>query len=200
MSEDTLEIVSSYSASAEKLGDAGEAVTANELRNLGFLVVRNLYLPYNGHLTEIDIVAISEFGLFIIENKNYAGVVYGSLDDRYWYVKYSILGGRKLLNPITQNNIHRSSLVSLDCIKDLVPEKYIFSPVIFNDKCKLNINGADKKVFTLSKFVEVYKGYITDREPCLSKDKVKYLYDNLKEYSDCSDFMRLLHVVTLKGG
>lgn len=200
MSEDTFEIVSSYFASAEKLGDAGEAVTANELRSLGFSVVRNLYFPYNNHYTEVDIIAVSKYGVFVVENKNYAGEILGDVSDKYWYVRYSLLNERRLLNPVIQNNMHVNALEKLKILKGLVPDNYIFSPVIFNDKCKLNVTNADKKVFTLERFSKVYKEYIKDKKPLLSDGDVFKIYNILKKYSDYSGFMKVLHVLSLKGG
>lgn len=44
---------------ADVKGDVGEIITASSLRsNCDMTVVRNIYLPYKDHFTEVDMVAI----------------------------------------------------------------------------------------------------------------------------------------------
>ena len=63
-----------------ELGEIGEYVTAHTLQDdLGLKVVRNIYLPVDSKFTEIDMIAISSHGLFVIENKNYKGLIIGML-------------------------------------------------------------------------------------------------------------------------
>lgn len=200
MSEDSIEMMNSYMPSAYKQGDVGEVITASELRSLGMNVIRNLYFPYKDRFTEVDMIGISAFGIFIVENKNYTGKVVGNINDKYWNVNYSMFNNARLLNPVLQNELHKSVIVPL--IKsnfDSIDEKYIFRPVIFNDKCELSIKNSEKDVFTLSRFKNVYSSYAENGKEVISSDYQLKLYDFLCSFSNISDLMRLLHVVLMKG-
>lgn len=163
------------------LGDVGEAITANQLRQY-MNIIRNVYLPINGRFTEIDMIGISEIGIFVIENKNYSGVVVGDITDKYWKVKYSGFFGWRLYNPVMQNKRHKEA-VQLLLDGSTKSELPIFSPVIFNGKAKLNITNSEKFVFSVSSFIEAYKTVKLRR---LSAEDVNELTNLFRLFSDQS--------------
>jgi hypothetical protein len=70
-------------------GVIGEKITAVILKFLNkseYKVVNNLVLMLGDQTTQIDHVVISEFGIFVIETKNYKGW--------YWEVKTQCTGRR----------------------------------------------------------------------------------------------------------
>ena len=94
---------------ADVKGDVGEIITASSLRNnCDMTVIRNIYLPYKDHFTEVDMVAIGRLGIFVIENKNYDARVTGNIRDKYWNVEYSQWCTYKLYNPLFQNFLYQS--------------------------------------------------------------------------------------------
>lgn len=170
------------------IGDIGEVLTANALRNCGLTVIRNLYLPYKDRTVEVDMVAICSGGVFVVENKNYRGVVEGFTGDEYWKVKYGYRV-HKLYNPLKQNNLHISVLNGI--IGNNIPLKNI---VIFNDCVdRLSIRGDGSGwVFTLSSFIQKYKLW------SLKGDiDIKEVVGILNKYSDMSEETRLRHVSSL---
>lgn len=184
------ELYESYISSPYKLGDVGEVLTSQALRNeLGMKVLRHIYLPYRGRLTEIDIIALSSKGIFIIENKNYNATIYGCATRKYWKACYKY-NSSYLYNPILQNRLHKDVFKSV-----FNTDLPIFSPVIFNDKANLNISGCDKSVFLLSKFVERYKNFNPDNE--ISSFDLNKLTTCIKSYSDASDEAMSLHLSML---
>lgn len=178
-------------------GDVGEVITAYMLRDLGFRVLRNLYLPYKNKFTEIDMVAISRYGIFVIENKNYKATIKGTKDAKYWKVEYPLYTCR-LYNPVMQNDLHRDVLRELLKRNDIETE-YLFNTVIFNDKCNLYVN-AEKSVFKLSDFIDIYTKFIKNRDGLLTDSMCDKTYDLLGQYSDTSVLMRLHHCLMLKRG
>lgn len=176
-------------------GDVGEVITASELRKLGIEVIRNVYIPKDYHYTEIDIIGVSKIGIFIIENKNYNGVVQGSKSDKFWTVNYGIWGSSKLYNPIMQNTIHKNAVIKL-----LRRYGYsnipIFQPVIFNDKVNLYTKGTEKYVFTLSEFI---KAYTSVKISSLDDNLVLELSSFFSKYSNLSNEMKQKHIDLLKG-
>lgn len=174
-------------SNADLMGDVGEVITANALRHLGIEVLRNVYLPVEHHFLEIDMIGVCSLGLFVIENKNYSGVIEGSKSDYYWTVSYNF-ESHKLYNPIMQNQKHK------DVVQTILDENNInvpiFSPVIFNDKATLNLQGVEKKVFTLSSFKDAYKSV---SKKFIDDVRIKELIKLFARYSNISDDMKVLH-------
>lgn len=195
MSDDMLELIDSYFPTAYKLGDVGEVITANTLRNECKLdIIRTIYLPSRGHLTEIDMIGISPLGVFVIENKNYKGTIEGTMQDRYWKVRYNQFNFERLYNPVLQNELHRQvvrglleSLGYLD-----VP---VYNVVIFNDKGHLKLRDVEKNVFSLSSFIEVYNSVNKD---LVSRDLQSKISSLLRKFSDISEDTKLLHLSLLR--
>ena len=68
---------------AEWKGRYGEKMTEWELNLVRLFgrkgyVLRNIYVPKNnGETSEIDVVFITQKGIFVIESKNYSGWIFG---------------------------------------------------------------------------------------------------------------------------
>lgn len=175
-------------------GDVGEILTSSELRSLGLKVIRNVYIPKDVRYTEIDIIGVSNIGIFVIENKNYNGVVYGTKSSKYWLADYGFYGQSYFLNPIIQNSMHKNSVIKL-LRRNGYSNIPVFQPVIFNDKVNLNTKDTDKYVFTLSDFVKAYTSVTVSN---LDDSLVMELSSLFSRYSDMSDEMKKIHVSLLK--
>lgn len=186
-------------------GDTGEVVTASTLRDLGMKIVRNLYIPYDGIYTEVDMLGISRAGLFIIENKNYEGKVL-ALDNKskYWRV-HSNCSVSSMLNPCEQNYLHKRAIEGVlprPLLRVLGVNKeswgHLYDCVIFNDRLS-KLRVCDKyrtKAFILRDFCEWYESIYKEN---ISDEDVSKLYDFFKPYSDMSVERRLEHIAQLKG-
>lgn len=64
---------------ADWIGRRGEKLTERELKLVKFFgrdgkVLRNVYVPKdNGETSEIDVLFITQKGIFVFESKNYSG-------------------------------------------------------------------------------------------------------------------------------
>lgn len=67
-------------------GSFGEYLIKYALANIpGYQkVLRNIYIPYNGKASEIDVIMIHEKGIFVFESKNYSGWIFGGLENAQW--------------------------------------------------------------------------------------------------------------------
>ncbi|MBR2250389.1 MAG: NERD domain-containing protein [Prevotella sp.] len=67
-------------------GDYGELRVSRILSQLpdGYHVFNDVYLEIKGRSSQIDHVVVSQYGVFIIETKNYSGAVYGSENAENW--------------------------------------------------------------------------------------------------------------------
>lgn len=105
-------------------GIMGEFWVRKELEKLPknkYTILNNIMLSDDFGTHQIDHIVLSNYGIFVIETKNYYGLIKGRDHDKNWC---QFLGKRKyyFLNPIHQNYGHikaLSNLLNLD-------EKYLY--------------------------------------------------------------------------
>ena len=96
----------------EWVGRHGEKLTERELKLVRFFgrkgkTLRNVYIPKdNGETSEIDVVYITQKGIFVFESKNYSGWIFGDEKDTYWTVMLPNRQKNRFYNPIKQNRTH----------------------------------------------------------------------------------------------
>ncbi len=76
-----------------------------------YTVFHGLYLPVGSSgTTELDHVVVSPHGVFVIETKNYSGMIFASPGDRSWTVTYPGGARRQIPSPVRQNRGHAKAL------------------------------------------------------------------------------------------
>lgn len=136
--------------------------------NVRFHLRHEKYILYNLVLgtdkkTQIDHILINSKGVFVIETKNYAGLIKGTETDFYW--KQYIQGEEKeFYNPIKQNEYHinmlKERLKSID-----IPYHSI---IAFSKKAKLAVISKTKVI------------YINDLSETIQNTKSTYVSDDLQ--------------------
>ena len=91
-----------------------------------YRLFHNVTLPVDGGTTQIDHVAVSRFGIFVIETKHYQGWIFGGERQRTWTQKI-YRHTSKFQNPLHQNYKHTKALEA--CL-ELPPEAF-HSVVVF---------------------------------------------------------------------
>lgn len=187
-SEEREEMERLYSSGPDVIGDWGEIITAIRLRQeLDMRVVRSLYIGKS----QIDMIGVSPYGLLVIENKNYHGLVVGSTKDKYWKAIYTPVEDYDLYSPVLQNEKHKEAvrkMLSLLGYADIP----VYSVVIFNDSTVLHVQDEHKTVFSLSDFIDRYKSYAGDT--VVSAEMCSRIADLLYKYQDGSAETLELHV------
>ncbi|MFC4994951.1 nuclease-related domain-containing protein [Rubritalea tangerina] len=95
----------------------GEKAVDRALKRLptdSYTIYHDIYLPRpdGKGTTQIDHLAVSRFGIFVIETKNYQGWIFGSERQRNW--TQSIYKKKyKFQNPLHQNKLHINALAAL---------------------------------------------------------------------------------------
>ena len=168
-------------------GFIGEYMVSTKLSFLSgeYHVFDDVYLNNNGHTTQIDHVIISPYGIFVIETKNYTGMILGTTDAEYW-TKVMYKNKYKFYNPIKQNRGH---IISLKRLLNL-PDKYFFPIVVFH-------NNAEIKVYTTEDVINFYylkKTINRYKEQILSENEVKELCNKLKSSLDTTKRKGKKHV------
>lgn len=189
---------------AERLGQQGEKRVAKllkqGLKDEDFRLYRNLILPMDEitegtpALTEVDLVLLTHFGVFVIEVKNYSGWIFGGEKQAQWTQKIFTKQTR-FKNPLHQNYKH--CLAVAHCL-ELV--EGLHSVVVFSDEASFK-TPLPKNVVNesgLLSFIAQYKGQIseTTRNTNLAFTRAVERLDIAQQQSD-SD-AKSLHLMQFK--
>ena len=117
------------------VGHIGENYTANNIKFVSKgIVLKDIYVDGSHGVQQIDIIAVTEKGIPVVEKKTYIGLIVGSAYDKQWTVIVS--RGKKrfaMKNPHHQNYGHIQAL----CEKfPKLKDKFI-DLVIFGNNAKL---------------------------------------------------------------
>lgn len=96
--------------------------------------------------TQIDHIVVSNYGIFVIETKNYKGWIIGNEFDDYW-TQIIFKRKEKLYNPIKQNFGHIQALKSV--LNEFGDVNYI-SIVAFTTKADLKVTANTDVVYTVN--------------------------------------------------
>lgn len=180
------------------LGKHGEDLTAKKLDVINFfgrngITLRNVYLPAEeGETSEVDLLYITQKGIFVIESKNYSGWIFGSENQYQWTA--SLPNGKKFhfYNPIKQNKTHIKWLQ--DYLKQDIP---MFSLIVFSERCelkKVTFNDPNVHVFNREyTYWAVRK--IWDSSPIvLSEEEIKAIANKLTPLTNADEATKCAHV------
>lgn len=101
-----------------------------------YQTLQNVILYGKNGMTQIDHLVISIYGIFIIETKNYHGVITGKTHSENWKVSY----GKKsypFRNPLKQNYAHEKTLRE---VCNLPKDSGIISMVVFPNQAILDVD------------------------------------------------------------
>lgn len=173
-------------------GAQGEYKTSRQFEGVKYphKIIYNCYIPKtNGETTEIDIVAITEKGIWVIENKNYKGWIFGDAYSKKWC---QTLNKNKYFfyNPIWQNKTH---IKYLNGILPTIPENYFKSIIVFNRAEIKKISLPDNNTYVLN--ISQFRNFI--REPhlnLLSQEQINNIYETLLPYTNVSKEQQKTHI------
>lgn len=182
-------------------GNYGEFLTFVYLEKLDFYkkLMTNLYIPKgDGTTTEIDLIMISETGIYVFESKNYSGWIFG--DERYKNWTQSLKNKQKnqFYNPIWQNKGHISAL---DAVLNLKEDNLYKSLIVFSERCelkKINITSPDVKVIKRNFLIKTINENINDSSTLLTKDQIDQLYLKLQEFAYADEITKEIHIKSIK--
>ena len=143
----------------------------------------------SGVSSQIDIILLTKKEIYIIENKNYSGAVYGVEKSKEW-TQY--LGGKsfKFQNPIQQNEGHCRAFYELF---PQIPKDKIVPIVVFNNLCKLKITTTSL-VTARDHLVDIIEKRQAGLQPYFFDDELD-LYSKILMYCSIqSDEVKQQHV------
>lgn len=168
-------------ADALNIGIQGEEVITSTLTSLpdDYMIFNNVALNYNGKLTEIDSIILSCHGIFVVDVKNYKGVLFGLEADEVWSrtktSKADKSYGGAIKNPVKQVD-RKAQIVSNVLYKKGIRtdvEGYVVLPmadkvIVDSDKVFLNI-------------IQLKQTILSKNQAVLSQDKVETIKDILMQ-------------------
>jgi hypothetical protein len=188
-------------------GELGEYKITIQLSQLSkeYRVLNDILLPNpkaKSGYSQIDHVILSPYGIFVIETKNFQGIIYGSPAYKQWLVN----GKFKFMNPFVQNYGH------IACIKTLVGPKFkdaFVSIVSFTKRCTFKTDLSYRKIQsseliiydvelteTIKRKEAVIK--LTNPMPLLSNADIDVCYRLITQANIVEEEIRKLHIDTLK--
>lgn len=153
-----------------KIGENKVRLDLYRLPEDEYLVLHDVMIRNENNITtQIDHLIFSKYGIFVIETKNYSGLIIGKNKYKEW-IKYVGNEKIKIPNPVLQNYGHVQELKkALD-----ISEKVFIPLVCIYGNCKLDVEW-DKTV----KFK-----YLVDRIGFFKEIKLldyKHVYERVKE-------------------
>lgn len=159
-------------------GDEGEslAIAYLEVLDRNFHIIPNAVLKYGEKRSEMDTIVIGPTGVFIIEVKNYKGIIEGNMSDHNLKQtkpdNYGKMFTKTFYNPCKQVATHRYTLNGVLRVSGI--STYINICVFFANKdAQLSVNNdnnSDCKIFQdYSKLVN----YIKSGKNSLPEDRVR---------------------------
>lgn len=175
-------------------GARGEYRTSEYLDQAPFQkkLLFNVYIPNrSGALTELDIVMISTKGIYVVENKNYSGWIFGDEKSKNWC---ETIKGKKYFfyNPVKQNASH---IKNLEKVINVGEEKYK-SIIAFNANAnlkKITIESKNLHVMVSTKISSFLQeeNKLPDQ---LTNEEIEEIYKKLLPSTQLSDEEKKQHI------
>lgn len=171
-------------------GEKSVAFFLSRLDQNQYKVIHNLMLSSQGRTSQIDHVVISNYGIFVIETKNYQGWITGTETSDYW-TQTIYRKKEKLRNPIKQNFGH---IQALKANLTEYPDILYIPIVVFTLRANLKVKTTSHVVYTthLLRTIRKYK------EIVLSDTEIDDIYQKLLSLNVDSKENRKAHVQTIQ--
>ena len=176
-------------------GSIGEAKVNTRLNFLGkeYIVLKDILInSTNGYTSQIDELVLSEYGLFVIETKNYKGWIFGNEKAENW-TQVIYKEKHTFRNPIKQNWSHIYALKSL--LSDYPNIRY-YPIVVFSGNATLKSIESSIPVIYSNRLNSTIRKL--SFEKCLSIDEVNKIQTILESSELKERNARKEHIKNIK--
>lgn len=178
---------------ADLKGAIGEQNVALRLRSLDkskYKVINNVVLQAGDYTSQIDHIVISDYGVFVIETKNYKGWIMGHERSEYW-TQVIFQRKEKLYNPIRQNLGHIRTLKKCLAAYPTIPYHSI---IVFSSRATIKVNTNTDVVYT-SQLLRTIKKY---SETNLTKEQKENIFDKINAMNSIATYDKKKHVQSIQ--
>lgn len=158
------------------------------------LISNGLFYDWKHNSHQIDQLLINKYGIFVIETKNWNGLLIGTdYDDEWTYITNNLQEKRR--SPVKQNKIH------VEVIEEIIHETILFEDIpiknivvfINTDISQVNSNY----IYNEDSFIEAINHPIK-RNYFLSNEEIDEIYESLESYNDKSQEAHLKHIEKIR--
>ena len=153
-------------------GEKGEEYVSKILSSLSpdYFCIDDLLLRHKNNTHQIDHVIVSRYGVFVLETKNFRGIIKGSGFDMKWK---QINGdkSRSFYNPEYQNGMHCEVVSAVGKIRN----NMFFPFVVFIGRCELKLEDVSRVIHS-SELLEKIREH---HEVLIDDEKVYKIYSRL---------------------
>jgi len=156
-------------------------------------ILNNIYIPYNGRTSEIDILMINEKGIFVFESKNYSGWIFGSAEQKKWTQSLNKYTKTQFYNPIRQNATHINAISQYLRID----KKLMKSIIVFSDECVLMKIPQNTEHYTITQsyyLTDVMKQELYYRNNVFSISDIDNIAIALEPLTNVSEEIKQSHI------
>lgn len=154
-------------------------------------IIKNVYIELEDNKkTEIDIILITAYGIYVIESKNFRGTIVGKEDEKSWNVIYSPKYTQDTYNYINQNKYHIKELKK-HLKKDIDDFK---SYIVLGKETKYDIeyDQNNTTIINIDELIEHLIDNMHNSETIFSHEEIDKIYIDLKYYCEHCDVLRLI--------
>ena len=159
--------------------------------------LHNIYVPYKGRTSEIDVLLVNKKGIFVIESKNYSGWIFGNEQQRHWTQCLPNKEKNKFYNPIMQNATHINALSQyLDINKDNMK-----SFIVFSERCELKKIPNNTEEYIILKRDRLLRNIRTEievRQDIFTENEVDEIIAKLQPLTNVSQEEKEKHIEQIK--
>lgn len=155
-----------------------------------YKVINNVVLNVGERTSQIDHVIVSDFGVFVIETKNYKGWIVGGERSEYW-TQVLFKRKEKFYNPIRQNFGHITALKN--CLHEFPHIKYI-SIIVFSAKAEIKVNTTTELVNSY-RLLSVIKKY---SDAILKGNEKERIFQQIKSLNLSGTYKKREHIKSIK--
>lgn len=154
----------------------------------------NVYVPYKGRTSEIDVVMLHETGIYVFESKNYSGWIFGDEKGQYWTQCLNPKTKNRFYNPILQNKTHIKALKEY---LHLTGEQAPISYIVFSQRCefkKVCERSENTIVVQRPDMLKSLRRKIKDRPAIFTREQINQMYDELLPLTDVTTEEKEKHI------
>lgn len=159
-------------------------------RQTEYFEFKNIIIGDNRGTTEIDVVVVSNSGVFVVELKDFNAWIFGDENAEHWTACYFDQSRHQFQNPLRQNFRHTKALETA-----LGLDSHVFQSIVaFTGKCELKTSLPENVIIGgYRRFIERYTKIV------LTDDDVRRACNALTSIESTSDKAALAqHVANLK--
>ncbi len=150
-------------------GAYGERIVKSRLKRLSsrnYKILNNVIIQKSNYSSQIDHIIVSNYGIFVVETKNFKGWIFGHEKSEYW-THILFKKKYKFRNPVKQVWGHINSLKRILDNASLIP---FYPIVVFTGSGKLKKITSNIQVININKLLRFIKR--NSKEEVLTNDEV----------------------------